>query len=258
MDPYIERPAIWPDFHDCLIAAIRGVLQPLLRPKYAALTQDRLYVVQAERPIFPDVAVVEAWTPGWQHDSGAVAVLEPDAHAVFEISEGEEIREPFIEIIEPAAGERVVTAIEVLSPSNKETQPGRDAYEQKRQEYWDAGANLVEIDLLRAGSTTVRVPLSRLNRLRPWDYVIAVTRRKPARQEVYAFALERRLPRIAIPLANDDPDVVLDLQTPFARCWDEGPYPALLRYEQAPPGENSHERVTWCEQRLREVGFRQG
>ncbi|MGH7128450.1 MAG: DUF4058 family protein, partial [Planctomycetaceae bacterium] len=51
MDPYIERPEIWPDFHDSLIAALRGALQPLLRPRYAALTQDRLYVVESERPI---------------------------------------------------------------------------------------------------------------------------------------------------------------------------------------------------------------
>ena len=39
MDPYIERPAIWADFHDRLIAEISGVLQPNLRPKYAALVQ---------------------------------------------------------------------------------------------------------------------------------------------------------------------------------------------------------------------------
>ncbi len=58
MDPYIERPAIWPDFHDSVIAAIRGVLQPLLRPRYAAVTQDRLYVVEADRPVRPDVSVV--------------------------------------------------------------------------------------------------------------------------------------------------------------------------------------------------------
>ena len=59
MDPYIERPAIWPDFHDRLIAAIVGVLQPLLRPRFAAVTQDRLYLVESERSVYPDVAVVK-------------------------------------------------------------------------------------------------------------------------------------------------------------------------------------------------------
>ena len=60
MDPYVERSAIWADFHDSQIPAIRGALQPLLRPRYVALVQDRLYVVQSRRPIRPDVAVVES------------------------------------------------------------------------------------------------------------------------------------------------------------------------------------------------------
>ena len=45
MDPYIEKPAIWPDFHDALVSAIRGLLQPQLRPKYVALMQERWFVV---------------------------------------------------------------------------------------------------------------------------------------------------------------------------------------------------------------------
>lgn len=51
MDPYIERRAIWADFHDAFVAEIRGILQPLLRPKYAALMKDRLYVVESRRPV---------------------------------------------------------------------------------------------------------------------------------------------------------------------------------------------------------------
>lgn len=58
MDPYIERPAMWADFHDALVPFIRGALQPMLKPKYAAVGQDRLYVIEAERPIFPDVSIV--------------------------------------------------------------------------------------------------------------------------------------------------------------------------------------------------------
>ncbi len=253
MDPYIERPAIWPDFHDGLIAAIRGVMQPLLRPKFAALTQDRLYLVQSQRPIFPDVAVVESRLPNWRSDSGAVAVLEADAPAVFELDD-EEIREPYIEIVE-ASGGRVVTAIEVVSPANKDRDEGRDAYEQKREEYWDAGTNLVEIDLLRSGPAIVKVAKYKLDRLRPWDYIVAVSRRRPGRQEVYAFPLEHRLPRISVPLLKGDPDVVLDLQVAFGRCWEEGPYPALSNYDAPPPGKLSPERVEWCQQRLREAGY---
>lgn len=149
MDPYIERPAIWADFHDCLIPRLSAALQPLLRPKYAALVQDRHYVVESKRPIRPNVAFVETSRskPAARTKAG---VLELDTPMVFELVR-EEIRQPYIQIIEPAAGNRLVTAIEVLSPDNKTPGTGRKKYLKKREECWAAGANLVEIDLLREG-----------------------------------------------------------------------------------------------------------
>jgi hypothetical protein len=254
MDPYIERPDLWPDFHDSLVPTIRGALQPLLRPRYVAVVQDRLYVVESDRPIRPDVAVVPALKPQ-PAPAGGVAIVEADTAAVFELWR-EEIREPLIEIVEPAAGNRVITAIEVLSPDNKRAGEGRDAYLKKREEFWASGTNLVEIDLLRQGDPTVRIAKTKLESLRPWHYLVAATRRWPSRQEVYAIPLQRRLPRIAIPLAENDKDVILDLQAVFTRCWDEGPYPELSRYDGPPPGRMTPEEMAWCEQVLREVKLR--
>src|SRR5439155_5148661 len=132
-----------------------GVLQPLLRPRYAAISEDRLFVVESDRPIRPDVAVLR--TPSTETGAGAAAaVLEADAPAVFELWR-EEVRQPLLHIIEPAAGNRVVTAIEVLSPDNKAAGAGRVSYLQKREEFWAAGTSLIEIDLLRAGQPTVRL-----------------------------------------------------------------------------------------------------
>src|SRR5713226_399099 len=110
MDPYIERLEIWPDFHDSLIGGLRAALQPLLRPRYVALAQDRLYVIESDRPIWPDLFVVRTGIPQRPSSTGA-AVVEPDSPAVFELWR-EKIRQPLIHIIEPAAGNRVVTAIE--------------------------------------------------------------------------------------------------------------------------------------------------
>jgi hypothetical protein len=84
-----------------------------------------------------------------------VALLSPRTYSVHAPSE--EIREPVVHILDPRDESRIVTAIEVLSPSNKSAGPGRDSYLTKRQEYWDAGTNLVEIDLLRAGKPTARI-----------------------------------------------------------------------------------------------------
>jgi hypothetical protein len=90
MDPYIERPEIWRDFHDSLITYIRAALQPVLRPRYVALTQDRLFVVESDRPIRPDVAVACTSSPKPAAGS-SLAVVEPDAPTVFELWD-EEVR----------------------------------------------------------------------------------------------------------------------------------------------------------------------
>lgn len=254
MDPYIERPAIWPDFHDSFVAALKAALQPLLRPKYVALMQDRLYVVEAEQVRKPDVAIVR--TPAREFPSGGAAVLEMeevDEPAIFERYR-EEFREPVIEIIEPAAGNRLVTAIEVLSPENKRPGAGRNSYLTKREQYRQAEANLVEIDLLRGGQHTVEPTAEELESLQPWRYLVAVLR-YPSTHEVYAFPLERRLPRIKIPLAYEDPDVRLDLQAVFTRCWSEGAYPELLHYDAPPPGTLTDDELRWCRTRLRAAGF---
>src|SRR5437867_10254342 len=91
MDPYIERPAIWTDFHDRLITIICAALQPLLRPRYAALVQDRLYVVESRRPIRPDVSVVEA-PPARRPTHSDTAVMVLDQPVVFVLA-AEEVRE---------------------------------------------------------------------------------------------------------------------------------------------------------------------
>ena len=249
MDPYLERPELWPDFHDSLITYIRENLQPKLRPKYAALAQDRLYVVEHERPIWPDLSVVRT-----AREDGSVATLpavEADEPLVVELVE-EEVRQPVIHIVEPAAGNRLVTAIEVLSPDNKRPGQGRDSFLRKRSELWQSRAHLVEIDLLREGTRSLRVSADRPERSQPWCYVVSVSR-QPATHELYLFSLEDRLPRVRVPLAGEDPDVVLDLQAAMDRCWEAGPYPELLQYEEPPPGYLDREQVQWCRRRLREA-----
>lgn len=251
MDPYLERSELWPDFHDSLITYIRENLQPKLRPRYAALAQDRLYVVEHERPIWPDISVVRT-----ARDEGGVATLpevEADEPVVVELVE-EEIRQSLIHIVEPAAGNRLVTAIEVLSPDNKRAGEGRDSYLRKRNEVWHAGAHVIEIDLLREGTRTLRVSTDRPERSKAWCYVVSVSRQRMT-HELYLFALEDRLPRVRVPLAHEDPDVVLDLQVAFDRCWEAGPYPELLRYADTPPGNLSREQIQWCRRRLVQAGL---
>ena len=63
MDPYLEAPEIWPDFHDALAAEIRGELNRTLPSPYYARIEMRPEIGIAEardrgRRVVPDVAVV--------------------------------------------------------------------------------------------------------------------------------------------------------------------------------------------------------
>jgi hypothetical protein len=251
MDPYIERPPIWPDFHDALVATIRGLLQPLLRPRYVALMQDRIYVVRDDQARKPDVSIVRA--ASGPSSLGGAAVLDLDTPTIFEVYR-EEVREPLVEIIEPAADNKLITTIEVLSPDNKRSGPGRVSYLAKRDQYAQAGANIVEIDLLAGGEPTVKLKPEKLESLKPWRYLVAVSR-WPTLFEIYTVPLARRLPKIAVPLTYDDADVPLDLQAAFARSWNEGPYPELPRYDGPPPSELSQVEQHWCREQLTKAGF---
>ena len=247
MDPYLERSAIWPDFHDSLIAYLREALQPYLRPRYAALTQDRLYVVEHERPIRPDVSIIRTRDNRDFPDGAAIglATMTADQPMVVDLSR-EEIHQPYLQIIEPAAGNRVVTAIEVLSPDNKVPGPGRASYLAKQEELWAGHTNLVEIDLLRAGQSVVRIEKDRLEKLEQRRYLVSVTRSFPTRCELYGVSMQQRLPHISLPLASDDNDILLNLQDVFTRCWNTGPYPELLQYDAGPPGEITDEEREFC------------
>src|SRR5262249_4846557 len=145
MDPFIEACGAWPDFHDKLIGEIERVLAPELPKGYIARLQKRSYVVvtrKDEREGRPSVR-------------GALAAAEEGVvmRAFFE----EEFEETFLDIYEAQPERRLVTSIEVLSPSNKKMKsPGRKKYLRKRQALLLGKANLVEIDLLRGGT---RMPM---------------------------------------------------------------------------------------------------
>lgn len=183
---------------------------------------------------------------------GVVVLADFDVEAgqdepfVYEV-EREEVRQPVLHIIEPAAGNRLITSIEVLSPDNKTNGEGKNSSLFKRSEVWSADANLVEIDLLRCGESVVRVPENPKLPIPPLDYLVSVSRRQPSRIEIYAIGLRRSLPRIRIPLTQDDPDVLLDLQAAHDRCWEAGPYPELLDYDGPPPGEMSVAVRKWAQ-----------
>jgi Protein of unknown function (DUF4058) len=59
MDPYLEHPAIWLGVHQRCITYVGDALDAVLPAHYIADIGERLYIIQPERSIDPDVAILE-------------------------------------------------------------------------------------------------------------------------------------------------------------------------------------------------------
>ncbi|MBI1987665.1 MAG: DUF4058 family protein [Nitrospinae bacterium] len=260
MNPYLEHPVLWPGVHQGLITYATETLNAILPPRYVASINERLYVVQPERDIYPDVVVVEHPSPqrpmrqGTGETATGVAVDPPWVLTIDSV----EMREVFIEILSVADESRVVTVIEVLSPSNKaDGSEGRQLYLTKQQEILESQAHLIEVDLLRQGEHTVAVPRGTLLRRGKWDYLVCLHRGGQGRRyEVWAIPLRQRLPCIGVPLADGDPDVALDLQAVFNRCYDACGYARRLDYRREPRTPLKGDDAEWANALLREHGLR--
>lgn len=224
VDPYIESSGRWGDFHGSLAAAMRAALNDRLPSRYFA--EIDLYVLIEDRgpqrkQVEPDVYVADSDEKEPAKRSPAGSVIAAPATVVLPAVARR--RRKRVQIVDQEAN-RVVTAIEVLSPSNKAAGDDRQAYLRKRSEYVTNGVSLVEMDFLRAGR---RLPL----RERPTDdgefYVLVCRSWEYPRAGLWAFGLRSPYPDVPIPLAPDVPDVVLPLQTCADRAYDEGRYDRL-------------------------------
>jgi hypothetical protein len=241
MDPFLEHPDLFPDFHDSFIAYLREAIQSQLPPGYVAGLGRRAWIEVSERFIGPDVQVLRPRRFSTEsEDSSTVAVAErPRTRPVVIRVPHDERREPYVEIyVGRRANRRLVTAIEALSLTNKTPgEHGRDLYLQKQREILQGKVHLVEIDLLRAGEHTTTVPLKRLKRkVSRFDYHVCIHRFDNLEEYfVYPVVLSEPLPEIQIPLLPADPPVPLDLQTVFTRTYDAGPYGREIDYAHDTP-----------------------
>jgi hypothetical protein len=260
MDPYIEVSHLWEDFHTNLITEIQRSLSEVLPDRYVVRAGERSYIALADlddeeekRSILPDVAVAS-------RRGSAKAARKPKGAATAAAVGGtpgpvmmralvkEEHREAFLEIRQVDPEHKLVTGIEVLSPSNK--RPGTKGwrlYNRKRVAYLSGYANFVEIDLLRRGR---RMPMAS-----PWPnspYYLLVCRKKQApRCSVWPACYAEPLPAIPIPLAPPDPDISLDLQPFLTAIYARSRYQGDIDYRRPLHPPLSPADQAWLEDRLR-------
>ncbi len=257
MDPWLEDSGVFPDLHSTLITYLREALNAAMPPGYVA-TSSHLVWVDAELRREPDVAAFgplnrpAAGAESLESEFSAVGML-----AVASAPVAEPWEEPYLEIYSDG-GERLVTAVEVLSLSNKKAgDGGRTSYQQKQSEFRLGAVNLVEIDLLRAGPHTTAVPLTHLKLVAgQFEYHVSVTvAGSPTRYFARPIKLTERLPIIQVPLDPGVPLVRIDLQPLLDRAYDTGRYRQLARYSRPCDPPLTPEQQAWAEGILRAKGL---
>jgi hypothetical protein len=252
MDPYLEAPDIWEDFHANLATEIRAQLTPHLRPRYiAVLTPNISYdvlAIQATHLIKPDVAILREGQQPWAAQAVAIA----PAPLVGRVALETPVKSQAIEIRETKSG-RLVTAIEILSPVNK--RPGHDAfesYQRKRRDLLRTDVHLLELDLLRAGR---RPPFETPLPDAPYFVFLSRGNQRPL-VEIWPLTLQQPIPLIPIPLLPPDPDIPLSLGQALNTVYDQAAYDLRIDYTQSPPPPTIQgPDADWLDNHLRAAGI---
>ena len=224
MDPFIEQ-SVWGDFHSRFNPIIADALNPVLRPRYVTRVQHRVVLERDDgtpQDRYPDVGVFEAdaWAGDVGGGGGLALAVEP---RTVTLPQPDEFRQTFVEIRGLSDG-RLVTVIELMSPSNKRPRGSdRGAFLAKRRETLRADASFVEIDLLRGGR-----PLPPADARPPHTYAALVVRPWDAPQaDLFEWPLLSPLPTLPVPLAEGEAPVLLDLQAAFATLYERAAYDTL-------------------------------
>jgi hypothetical protein len=230
MNPYLEQADTWEDFHESFIVHARDVLSARVGGNYLVKVEVRLYLHELsseERRHFgrADVAVTAPPSPA-SAPAGTSVLAAPM-----------ELLLPAVDVVRHSSMEirdrrnrRLVTVVELLSPTNKTAGPDYEAYVGKRQSLLAGPTHLVEIDLRRGGLRPSPPELPTC------DYYVLVSRYEDRpRVGLWPLRLRESLPAVPIPLSPPDPAVSLDLQALLHQVYDAANYGKYVYLEDPEP-----------------------
>lgn len=258
MDPYIEQPSLWGDFHNDLAGEIRSALNQVIRPDYFArlipyVTYETIAIGQREQT-YPDVSVFQ---PKSEVASAAMGRRYATTMVMESVSVESEVEVDFplrlqsIEVHSVVNG-RLVTVIEILSPVNK--CPGHEAYaayQRKRRQILNSNeVHLLELDFLRGGQ---RPPLAKPVPAASYYVMLSRTNRRP-KVQVWPIQLSDELPVVPVPLLAPDDDAMLDLGQAVASVYERGAYDLQLDYRaEPPPPKLAEQEALWVTELLASI-----
>ena len=242
MDPYLEDPAFWPDFHSTLLNCWREAIADELPDAYDAQLDESVNLIQMSpeiiKLIYPDVAVTKEKRQSRRRSkNGGTLTLEP---VTIPNEFLEEVRQTRIEVLH-RPDRKLVAVLEMLSPFNK-AGDGFDQYKAKRTTILGQNVHLVELDLLIGGDRpTLRYPVP------DDDYFVFLSRanRRPD-CDVFHWSVRQPLPTIPIPLKTPDADIHVALAKVFATAYQRGRYGRKLFYGKPPRAPLSPADATWA------------
>jgi hypothetical protein len=253
MDPYLEG-YLWPDVHQSLANEIRNQLMPLVAPKYVARVVPRTVIESMSHggTIGITIPDVEVFSARRQQDriperspvgllNQTVGVLGQTTTAPFKPRQRFTYPVDIASVeIRTVAGNRLITSIEILSPSNK-TRLGWQEYQAKRMHVLEARANLVEIDLLRRG---IR-PVSMADAPRAPYYILLTRASNIGVLDLWPVQLRDELLSVPVPLQAPDEDVTLNLQSILSTIYTVARYDLSIDYQQPPAPPLTGQDAEW-------------
>jgi hypothetical protein len=237
MNPFLEQNDSWVEFHNDFILRARDALIVAVGPNYLVRAEERLILheLSADERRFlgtADVGIASLLQPV---PGDNVAVL--DAPVTLQLPSVELEKLLWLEIRDRRS-RRVVTVIELLSPSNK--RPGGDLsdYAAKRRAVLAGSSHLVEIDLRRGGTRPDGPALPAC------DYYVLVSRVEDRPNlGFWPISLRDPLPAIPIPRDAPDPAVDLDLKAVLDHAYDAGDYGKYIYTESPDPPLSTADQV---------------
>jgi hypothetical protein len=251
MDPYLEG-SLWTTVHFALSAEIVRQLAPRLRPRYLVLPAERFVmeipesVAVTARDIYPDVSVAETRPVAITTQGTAIAAAPLEMATIIPTPV------PHVTIeIRDTANRQLVTAIEVLSPTNKRGD-GREEYLAKGRRLLLSTAHMLEIDLLRQGQ---RVPMQKPLPSALYFIFLSRAEKRPI-TEIWPLRLIDPLPVVPVPLLPGDADMALDLQQTFTITYDLLGYDLAVDYTQPAEIPLAQPEAAWADTLLRSTRLR--
>lgn len=231
MNPWLEG-YLWPDVHNGLARTIVELIAPKIAPKYVARID--VYTVDDALPdaeigiMYPDIEIFQRYSMASEPvvTYGEAVLTEPSISVPTTMSVL--VRIPVIEIRDTAKN-KLITAIEILSPVNKR-EPNLTDYQKKRTDLHRSGVHLLEIDLLRRGIRLFDHPS-----IAKSHYRISLLRANAHQTDVWTINIQDKLPNVPVPLLASEADVILDVTKALALLFERSLYYLPIDYATKPP-----------------------